>query len=245
MKIFIIALLFLTACADKKKNIVIKPPEEMYKEAIISLKKGNYEEAATKFETIDTEYPFTEDSNNGLIMASYAFYKAKQFEESLRVIEYFKRLNFYHPEASYLEYIKFLNYYDRIESPEKAINFTKIAENIANNVLETYSDTKYSEDIKAKKAIIRDYLANNEMYLLRYYLENKNILGAINHLDMVLKNYTDTIYIAEALFRGVEIYTHLSYEKKVEEYFKILEDNYNFTIWHKYAKELRKKNEKK
>ena len=76
-------LLILASCTTQK--VVVEQGE--YNDAMNNLKIGNYKAAAEIFEKIEDTQPFTKDATNGLIMSSYAYYKSKQYEDSIRPCE--------------------------------------------------------------------------------------------------------------------------------------------------------------
>jgi outer membrane protein assembly factor BamD len=59
-----------------------------YNEAMKHLKNAEYLLAAEQFEKIEDENPFTKEAVNGLVMSAYSYYKANEFDESIRVIDY-------------------------------------------------------------------------------------------------------------------------------------------------------------
>ena len=70
------------------------------------------------------------------------------------------------------------------------------------------------------------------MYV-RYYVERKKWIPAINRFKTVIENY-DTIYTEEALHRLVEVYYIIGLKNEAQKYAKLLGYNYQSSEW--YAK---------
>ena len=69
------------------------------------------------------------------------------------------------------------------------------------------------------------------MYIAKYYISVKKWVPAINRLKIITQNYSDTVFIEEALHRLVEINYHLGIEAEAKKYAKILGYNYNSSKW--------------
>ena len=56
-------------------------------------------------------------------------------------------------------------------------------------------------------------------------------MPAIKRLKLIVKDYDDTIFIEEALYRLVEIHFHLGLKDEAQKYASILGYNYNSGEW--------------
>ena len=86
-------------------------------------------------------------------------------------------------------------------------------------------------DLRFKKDLIINQLAAKELYVAKYYISTQKWIPAINRLKIIVKNYSQTIFIEEVLHRLVEIYYYIGLEKKAQEYATILGYNYNSSEW--------------
>ena len=55
------------------------PPAKMYADADALLTKGSYSDAAKKFEDVDRAHPYAPEARRAIVMAAYAYYKAKPY----------------------------------------------------------------------------------------------------------------------------------------------------------------------
>lgn len=226
-------LLILASCTTKKPVV-----QSDYAKAMQNLKIGNYKMAAETFEKIEDTQPFTKEATNGLIMSSYAYYKSKDYDDSVRVINYFIQSNPMNENLAYMQYLKGLNYFDRMTSMNKARDIIENADIAFREVIYKYPDTEYAKDAMARLKVTETYLSGNEMNVAKYYLNRKNYIGAINHYTKVIKDYPQSNFVPEALYRLVEISSVLKLRTEAIQYHKILLKNYKNSIWRKHSTKL-------
>lgn len=239
MKKFITLLtfvIFLCSCATKKQP-------DGYDSAMRYLKVGNYSRAGELFEKIEDSQPFTEDATNGLIMASYSYYKGKDYEDSIRVIDYFIQSNPINENIPYMYYLKSLNYFDRIKSVAKARDLTESADASLRDVINKFPETEYARDALSRLKKTETYLSGNEMNIGNYYLKRKNYIGAMNHYIKILEEYPRSNFVPEALYRLIEINTILGLKLEAVQYYKVLSENFKENHWTQHATNLIKKYE--
>jgi len=236
--IIIFSLIFTTSCAHKTKQ---KSVQQSYNEALNYLRKGVYDMAAQDFEKIEDDYPFSQEAKNGLVMSAYSYYKAKDYNDSLRIIDYYIQSNPIDPSLSYMYYLRALNYYDRVSSTKKARGITEQADQSLMEVIRRFPNTEYAEDAVDKKIMTETYLSGNEMEVGMFYLKNKNALGAMNHFNYVIEFYPNSKFVPEAYYRLIEVYLILGSKEEAENTLKILENRYNNTKWFKSGEKLIKK----
>ncbi len=233
--LLLLSILILSSCAT---NIEQNVQLDDYSRAMNFLKVGNYMMAGEIFEQIEDKQPFTTEATNGLIMSSYAYYKAQKYEDSIRVIDYFIQSNPINENIPYLYYLKGLNYYDRITSMAKGRNIIENANSTFNELIIKYPNTPYAEDAKKKLSKVQTYLSGNEMNIGTYYLKRKNYLGAINHYKKVLQNYPNSNFVPEVLYRLVEINLILNLKFEADNYNDLLNQKYTNSVWAKNSTKL-------
>jgi outer membrane protein assembly factor BamD len=236
--LLIIILLFPVSCAHKKKE---KTAQQLYDEALYYLKKGVYDVAGKGFEKIEDEHPFSQEAKDGLVMSAYSYYKAKQYNDSLRIIDYYIQTNILDPNLNYIYYLKTLNYYDRISSTKKARDIIEKADESLMELLRRYPTSKYAEDAFDKKIMTETYLSGNEMEIGMFYLKDKNAIGAMNRFNYVIQNFPQSKFVPEAYYRLIEIKLMLGAKEEAKNTLQILKNEYNDTKWHKNGQRLIKK----
>ena len=70
------------------------------------------------------------------------------------------------------------------------------------------------------------------MYLARYYFDKQKWIPAINRFKSVVEKYDDSVFIAEALHRLVEIHYKIGLEDEAKKYAFLLGYNYQSSEWY-------------
>ena len=109
-------------------------------------------------------------------------------------------------------------------------------------MVKKFPNSEYALDAEFKIDLINDTLAAKEMYLGRYYLDQKKWIPAINRLKVVVEKYDKTIFIEEALFRLVEIYYRIGLESEAKAAAAMLGYNYNSSEWYEKSYQILNKN---
>ena len=224
-------LLLFTACAADKNEFDNLTAEEAYNRSWDYLQETKYVKAATGFEKVETDHPYSKWAVKSKLMGAYAYYKNEQYDEAIMALDRFIK---YHPgnkDVAYAYYLKGICYYDQISAADRDQGDTEKAKETFEWLVTLFPDSKYAEDARKKMNLTEDYRAGQEMIIGRFYLKDKNYLAALNRFNIILENYQTTVQIEEALYREVEIYAILGLNKYADGYYKILRDNYPQGKW--------------
>ena len=241
MKKLALSLLFLlAACASSTPDMSSMSAEELYNKGYDELKRTAWSKAATSFEKVELEHPYSKWATKAKLMGAYAYYKDEKYDDAILSLDRFIR---YHPgnkDIAYAYYMKGLCYYDQIVHSDKDQGITAQAKDAFNQVIVRFPSSKYAQDARQKLVLIDDHLAGQEMSVGRFYLSQKNYLSALNRFSVVVNKYQTTPQIEEALYRQVEIYTILGLNKEASDALRVLEHNYPKSKWCKKAIKLQK-----
>ena len=70
------------------------------------------------------------------------------------------------------------------------------------------------------------------MYVSKYYIKTQKWIPAINRLKNIVENYSETVFIEEALHRLVEVYYKIGLEEEAKSAAILLGYNYNSSKWY-------------
>ena len=93
--------------------------------------------------------------------------------------------------------------------------------------------------------LINNQLAAKEIYVAKYYIISQKWIPAINRLKIVVKNYSETVFIEEALHRLVEVYYRIGLLEEANATAAILGYNYNSSEWYEQSYKILNKTYKK
>lgn len=237
----ILVLLSLNACKTSKiDDDKIIPSEDLYQKALISYQKGNYKEAAEDFGKIYFQHPGGSITPFAELMEAYNLYQAREYEDSIVVLDNFIHLHPTHVDTSYAFYLKALCYYMQISDVNHDQNITERAKKAFEVVINRYPGTKYAIDSALKIDLVNEHLAGKEMQIGRYYLLNNNPIGAINRFQTIIDNFQMTSHAPESLFRLVESCLILGIRDEAVKYASVLAYNYPESIWFSKAEHILK-----
>ena len=83
--------------------------------------------------------------------------------------------------------------------------------------------------------LINNQLASKELYIAKYYIETQKWIPAINRLKNIVKDYSETVFIEEALHRLVEVYYRIGLIEEAKATATILGYNYNSSTWYEQS----------
>ena len=233
---FLIIILILS-CSKKKElelNIPVSAEKsfEIYKEAVASLNRGDYFYASKKFSEAEAILPQIEFSAKASLMSSYCLYIINFYPEATANLERF--INQYPADKNiaYAHYLIAISLYEQILDEKKDINPLLKSKDKMLFFLKNFPDTEYALDLKFKLDLVNNQLAAKEMYIAKYYVTTQKWIPAINRLKFIVNDYSDTVFIEEALHRLVEVYYRVGLIEEAKAAAAILGYNYNSSEWY-------------
>ena len=257
----ILSLILLFSCKNNKE---VSKPEiknedlnilmiEAYQEGLNELENGYAILAAKKFNEAEILFPQSIWAPRSSLMAAYSYYSMDYYEDSINELIRFLKTYPNNIRTDYARYLLAINYYEKIINEKKDLGPILDAKNNFIIVKENFPDSDFALDAEYKLNLIEEMLASKEMYLAKYYSDKEKWIPAINRYKEVLKNYSTTIFVEEALHRLVEIHYKLGLKDESKKYASMLGYNYQSSEWYEksykifnknYVKETIEKNKK-
>jgi outer membrane protein assembly factor BamD len=236
MAAFALFALSLAACASKDLVIPDDPPDKLYNEGLYLLQqKSDYKEAAKKFEEVDRQHPYSDWARKALLMQAYAYYEAKEYDDTITAAKRYVTLHPGSPDAAYAQFLIGSSYYEVIPDVSRDQQRTEKAMSELEQVIRKYPNTEYAASARKKLEVARDQLAGKEMMIGRFYLNKKDFVGAINRFKLVVTQYQTTRHVEEALMRLTEAYLALGIVQEAQTAAAVLGHNFPDSPWYKDA----------
>ncbi|GDX35576.1 outer membrane protein assembly factor BamD [Alphaproteobacteria bacterium] len=232
LKIFFVILLLSNCSAKEEKSSA----ETLYLNAYKLLKNKDYSESAKEFEKIDDEFPFSKWALKGQVMAGYSYFKEKEFDKVINITEDFVRLNPVSKYVPYMLYLRGLCYYLQIPAIDRSQDNSKSVSAIFRELVVKYPDDPHALDAKEKLEFIDEHIAGSILEQARQQIKQKNFVGAINNLQVVINRYRYTKQLAESYFRLAEIYWFLGDKVEFKKIFLILQRDHQNSYWYQKLK---------
>jgi outer membrane protein assembly factor BamD len=230
----------LAGCASKDDiQIPDDPADKLYNEGLYLLnQRREYKDAAKKFEEVDRQHPYSDWARKALIMQAYAYYEAKEYDDSINAATRYVTLHPGSQDAAYAQYLMASSYFDMIPDVTRDQARTEKAMAALDEVVRKYPSSEYANAAKKKVDVARDQLAGREMMVARYYLERKDFIGAINRFKIVVTQYQTTRHVEEALMRLTEAYMALGIVPEAQTAAAVLGHNFPDSRWYQDAYRL-------
>jgi outer membrane protein assembly factor BamD len=232
----LLLILLLASCSKKEPEINIPADQdksfEIYKEAVEAMNRGDYFYASKKFSEAEPILPKIEFSSKASLMSSYCLYLINFYPEATANLERF--INQYPADknVAYAHYLIAIVLYEQILDEKKDINPLIQSKEKIEFFLKNFPDTEYALDLKFKMDLINNQLAAKEMYVAKYYIATQKWIPAINRLKIIVEDFSETVFIEEALHRLVEVYYTVGLENEAKAAAAILGYNYNSSEWY-------------
>jgi outer membrane protein assembly factor BamD len=222
---------------DSGENFDANPPpaDQLYAQGLQELNKENYDQAVTKFNEIDEDYPYSTWATHAEILAGYAQYKNQEYDPAISSLSRYIALHPTDPEAAYAYYLKALCYYEQIEDVQRDQSATFEAIQTLNDVIVRYPDSAYARDARIKLRLANNRLAGHEMVIGRFYEKQHLYAAAIGRFQNVVETYQTTTFTAEALERTTECYLDLGLTGAAQRTASVLAYNYPGSPWYEAA----------
>jgi len=223
---------------DDAPDYVEEPVDLLYNRAVSLLESNDYEEAATAFEEVERQHPYSIWATKAQLMAAYSHYEDHKYDDAIVALDRFIQLHPGNRDIAYAYYLKGLSSYEQITDVQRDQNLTRQAMSGLKEVAERFPNTKYARDARFKIDLARDHLAGKEMSVGRFYLRQGHHLAALNRFKKVISDYQQTTHVPEALYRLVEINTMLGLTEEARKVAAVLGYNYPGSDWYVDAYQL-------
>ena len=234
-----IILIFSFSCS--KEEVEISKPAskekafDIYQEAVEAMDNGEYFFAAGKFKDAEEIMPKIELAAKSSVMASYCLYLINFYGEADLYLKRFIKRYPVDKNIPYVHYLIAINSYEQILDEKKDISPLLETKKKMKFYLKKFPDTEYALDLRFKLDLINNQLAAKEMYVAKYYIKSQKWIPAINRLKLIVDDYSETIFIEEALHRLVEVYYKVGLEEEAKIAAALLGYNYNSSTWYEQS----------
>jgi len=230
-----LALIFAAGCSsnpDRKQ----KPASEMYESANRSMRQGQWQKAADRYNDLIGRYPFGHYTAQAQLELAYAQYKNEQPEFAIMAANRFIKTYPTHQNVDYAYYIKGLVNYDRDKGFFDSVVPASVRERDQHNarqafldfseLAEKYPNSKYADDARERMEYLRDNLALYEIGIAEFYMDRKAYVAAINRAEYVVENYQQSPSVPEALVVMIRGYRALGLDKLEQDVTRVLALNF-------------------
>jgi len=223
----------LSACAgETEEKYVERPVHDIYNSAVNAIEKGDLQTAATLFDEVERQHPYSIWATKAQLMAAYAYYQASKYDEAIIALDRFIQLHPGNRDVPYAYYLKALSHYEQISDVSRDQLATRRALRALTEIVRRFPQSNYARDARLKIDLTQDHLAGKEMQVGRYYLRRNEMVAAINRFRRVVDQFQTTSHVPEALHRLAEAYATLGMTEEAGKAAAVLGYNYPGNEWY-------------
>jgi outer membrane protein assembly factor BamD len=226
------AFLIVACSSDDAPEYVERLAEDLYNNAMNTLRAGEYTEAARLFDEVERQHPYSVWASKSQLMAAYSHYRDDAYDDAVAALDRFIQLHPGNRNVSYAYYLKAISYYEQISDVERDQKMTKLALQSLEELQRRFPRSKYARDAALKADLARDHLAGKNMAIGRFYQSRQQYAAAINRFRIVVEEYQTTTHVTEALHRLVECYLALGITREARATAAVLGYNYPGSQWY-------------
>ena len=214
---------------------------EIYAQGKEFLDVEDYPNSIKYFDILEARYPFGKFSTQAMLDLAYAAYQSNLKDEAIVNCDRFIRLYPNHPNVSYAYYLRALSNFDKdrnfiteifAQDPSK-YDVTKLRQSFDDFtiVVNKFPKSKYAKDSRNRLIYIKNMIAENELYIAKYYSKRSAHVAAIERVKYMLKNYSGTPSSEEGLLVMINSYNNLKMKDLAYDTSRVLKENYpEYTI---------------
>ena len=235
-KIFFATLIgaILAGCAgDSQKIVPQEPLADLYDAAYAEFEDHDYDDAAEKFLTAETQYPASPWAADALIMAAYSQYLDDDFAGALLTTDRFMRFHPGHKDVAYVLYLRGMCYYRQVSDVRREPGMSVYAMQAFQQLVDRFPRSPYAQNAKNKINILKNYIAGKVMYSARNDMKKENWASAITKFQSIVTDAQETVMPAEAMYRLTEAYTAIGLQEQADGYAQMLKLNFPDSDWAK------------
>jgi outer membrane protein assembly factor BamD len=219
----------------KNRPVPLPPAAELYATGELEMSKKRYEDARLPFRKVVERHPQSSYAPRARFLIGEAYYREGEFDKAIKEFEAFLAFFPRHEISDLVQFRLAMSYYDQIKPVEQDQSITAKAADQFRKLVREYPDSRYASDALAKIDICRGRLAQKELWVDSYYIDQGNAPAARQRLEYVLKEYARTLVVPEALYRLADVDTQEGRVQDARVRFERLANEFPYTEWGRRA----------
>lgn len=227
-----------SACASNERREALQyqeqPVELLYNKASDLMDQRRWTEAATAYEEVERQHPYSSWARRSMLMTAYAKYESNNYDEAMEAARRFIQLHPGNEGAAYAHYLVALCQFEQIMDVGRDQRTTELALEALQEVVRRFPQSDYARDARLKIDMTHDQLAGKEMEIGRFYLLRDQHLAAINRFKRVVEveSLQTSSHTPEALHRLVESYLSVGLAQEAQKSAAVLGYNFPGSEWY-------------
>jgi len=221
-------------------------PKALYQLAEEKFSAGSIEQGIEQLEIILAAYPGSKYAIQARLDIAYNLFKRKKYNRAILELNEFIERYPALPSTPYAYYLRGIiaeekssSILDKIvtDSAQRDVQSVRDAYSYFSLLIDTFPDSKYSEEATKKLVVLKNILARHEFYVALYYTRNKSYIAAINRSKYIIEHYPNSPSVADGLHLMSLNYDAIGAKKLAQDAKTVLYASYpNYTPKYKIDK---------
>ena len=240
--LFILCSILLSGCSlfggDKEARGPIADgltPKALYELAESKFNSGSIDQGIEQLEVILAAYPGSKYAIQARLDIAYNLFKRQKYTRAILELNEFIERYPALPSTPYAYYLRGIiaeekssSILDDIitDSAQRDIQSVREAYNYFSLLINTFPNSKYSEEALKKLVVLKNVLARHEFYVALYYTNNGSHIAAINRSKYIIEHYPNSPSVADGLHLMAHNYDAINAKELAEDARIVLNASY-------------------
>ena len=173
-------------------------------------------------------------------MTAYSLFQNNEIKKAIGKLEEFIDMNPSGELSEYAQYLLAMSYYIQVSNEGRDPRLSQKALKYFQIITTKYPNSEYAKSAKLKIEYINNSLAQNELIIGIFYLENNSPVSSIKRFKAIIQNYQNTAVIPETLYRLCEAFLMIGLKEEAIKSSSLLSYNFPKNEWSRLSKEILK-----
>lgn len=240
LMLMVASLVWLYGCATATDSSMSYPgesPAHIFAKGKEALSDHSFSEAVKRFEALDVQYPFNNETEWAQLYLVYAYYMKEEYVLSQAAADRFVRL---HPTNAHVDYVYYMkglaSFYQNlgvieqlfsVDLAKRDLTSMKKAYENFDVVVKRFPQSRYAPAAHQYLIYLRGLFARHELQVAEYYYSRKAYVGALNRASDVVAKYQGTAAVKDALSLMIKCYDVLHLPRLKEDTEKVYRANFS------------------
>ena len=192
--VFLWLLVGLTGCSWFRRQQAATH-EQLAVNGMEAFDAGDYKGAIEAFSKLKERYPYSRYAILAELKVGDAHFYRKEYPEAIAAYEGFASL---HPKNEAIPYVLYqigACYYAQLMTRDRDQTPTYEAISSFERLIKSHPNSSQANKAKERIRICRELLAQNEIYVARFYYKSKHYKAALARFEEILADYKDVISV--------------------------------------------------
>lgn len=186
----LLVIILSAGCAFFKTREETRSADQMWLDAEKNYSEEKFEKAAEDYKKLKEYHPYSSLATDAELKLADAHFLNKKYEQAYSQYEQFQGLHPKHEKIPYTVYQMAMCHYEQMLSEDRDQDHTRAALKNFVVLVRMYPKSEYLVSAKGKMEDCWKRLAENDLYIAKYYYKKKNYTAALRRLERVRYLYS-------------------------------------------------------